>query len=244
MYFLYRGVEPEDLSMCTGWRDSSYSTGRNTPCGRGGFCASFNNLVQHRQESRLDKSLSGSGAPHQKQGPRWLAGGGRRLNAKAAIILLPNFLTSSRVAGALIALTVCFGLLFNHGVAGGSDSYGYVEPGHFWLDGGLQLPQREARQAPHGRSLNGRSRPLDIGPRWDGTSIVPGYAPGLPIMMAAFKAIAGQCAVAWVVPLCGGLLVAATFGIGRRIFSDQKSPWLGRSSLPRVPHFCSCSKSQ
>ena len=41
------------------------------------------------------------------------------------------------------------------------------------------------------------------------------------MMMAVLKGVVGQCAVAWLVPLCGGLLVAATFGIGRLIFSDQ-----------------------
>jgi hypothetical protein len=35
--------------------------------------------------------------------------------------------------------------------------------------------------------------------------------------MALFKAVAGQCAMFWVVPVWGSLLVLATYAIGRRI---------------------------
>jgi len=37
------------------------------------------------------------------------------------------------------------------------------------------------------------------------------------LLMAAFKAIAGQCAIFWVVPICGGVLVGATYAIGRQL---------------------------
>ena len=39
------------------------------------------------------------------------------------------------------------------------------------------------------------------------------------MIMAAAKAVAGPCAVFWVVPLSGGLLVLATFGVGRALGS-------------------------
>ena len=50
-----------------------------------------------------------------------------------------------------------------------------------------------------------------------GSGIVPVTAPGLSLIMAGFKAGAGHCAVFWVVPLSAGLLVWATFAIGRRL---------------------------
>jgi hypothetical protein len=113
-----------------------------------------------------------------------------------------------------------FGLLANHGIAGGSDSYGYVSQADLWLGSSLHISQPQARKIPWPFAQWTLS-PLGYRPSLDQTSIVPVYAPGLPMMMAALKRVAGQCAVALVVPLCGGLLVVATFGIGRRIFSDQ-----------------------
>src|SRR5262249_62280397 len=46
---------------------------------------------------------------------------------------------------------------------------------------------------------------------------VPAYAPGLPMLMAAARRIAGQCAVYWIVPLAAGVLVFATYAIGRAL---------------------------
>jgi hypothetical protein len=105
-------------------------------------------------------------------------------------------------------------------VAGGSDSYGYVSQADLWLDGNLHLSQPQARQAPWPFAQWTLS-PLGYRPSVDRGSIVPVYAPGLPIMMAAAKGMAGQGAMAWLVPLFGGLLVWATFAIGRLTFSDQ-----------------------
>jgi predicted membrane-bound dolichyl-phosphate-mannose-protein mannosyltransferase len=59
--------------------------------------------------------------------------------------------------------------------------------------------------------------PLGYRPEVDGFRIVPAYAPGLPLLMAAGKWIAGACAVYWIVPLAAGLLVLATFAIGRLV---------------------------
>jgi hypothetical protein len=129
-------------------------------------------------------------------------------------------LTPARFVGLLVLVTVGFGLAANHGVAGGSDSYGYVSQADLWLRADLHIAQPEARRVPWPFAQWTLS-PLGYRPSVDQGSIVPVYAPGLSMLMAAFKGIAGQCAIAWVVPLCGGLLVVATFAIGRRIFSDQ-----------------------
>ena len=124
------------------------------------------------------------------------------------------------MAGLLAALVVIFGLLVNHGVAGGSDSYGYVSQAELWLHGDLHLSQPQARKVPWPFAQWTLS-PLGYRPSVDLGSIVPVYAPGLPIMMAAMKRVAGQPAVAWLIPMFGGLLVAMTFLIGRRIFSSD-----------------------
>ena len=47
--------------------------------------------------------------------------------------------------------------------------------------------------------------------------IVPIYSPGLPMLMAVFKSIAGSRAVFWVVPLLGGLALWATYLLGARL---------------------------
>jgi hypothetical protein len=65
--------------------------------------------------------------------------------------------------------------------------------------------------------------PLGYRPEPDGFRIVPTYSPGLPMLMAAAKAVAGQCAIFWIVPLAGGALTFATYWIGRRI----RRPWVG-----------------
>ncbi len=55
----------------------------------------------------------------------------------------------------------------------------------------------------------------------DAWSLVPIYSPGLPLFMAAGKVIGGQEGMFWVVPILGGLLVLATFGIGRRLGASR-----------------------
>jgi len=44
------------------------------------------------------------------------------------------------------------------------------------------------------------------------------YPPGLPLLMAAFQAIAGFCGAFLVVPLCGALATWLTYVLGRRLF--------------------------
>ncbi len=52
-----------------------------------------------------------------------------------------------------------------------------------------------------------------------GTAMVPTYAPGLPLLMAVARLVAGPCAVFWIVPIAGAVLVLATFGLGRALGS-------------------------
>jgi Dolichyl-phosphate-mannose-protein mannosyltransferase len=119
-----------------------------------------------------------------------------------------------------VAATLTFGAIANTGIGGGSDSYGYVSQADLWLKKNLRIEQPAARNLPW---PNGQwtLAPLGYRPAPDRGAIVPVYAPGLPIIFAAAKRAAGQCAIRWVVPLAGGLLVLATFGIGRTMLSDQ-----------------------
>jgi len=115
---------------------------------------------------------------------------------------------------------VVYGGVGNFGIAGGSDSYGYVSQADLWLSGRLKIDQPDVRRAPW-PSPEWTFSPLGYRPSADRNSIVPVYSPGLPMIMAVIKRVAGQCAIRLIVPVCGGLLLAATFLIGRRLFSDQ-----------------------
>jgi len=120
-------------------------------------------------------------------------------------------------AAAALALTVTTsGLIWNTRVAAGSDAYGYVSQVDLWLRGDLHIDQSFGATVPwpHARWT---FLPLGYRPEPDGFRIVPQYPPGLPLLMAAARTIAGPCAIFWVVPLCGGVLVFATYAIGTRI---------------------------
>jgi hypothetical protein len=125
----------------------------------------------------------------------------RRLHACAAVL-------------ALAVTTVS--LIFSTRVAAGSDAYGYVSQVDLWLRGDLHIDQGFGARVPWPLA-RWTFLPLGYRPEPDGFRIVPQYPPGLPLLMAAAKLAAGQCAMFWVVPLCGGVLVAATYAIGLRI---------------------------
>jgi hypothetical protein len=120
------------------------------------------------------------------------------------------------IAATLAAIVTTTGLIWSTRVAAGSDAYGYVSQADLWLRGSLHIDQRFGASVPWPLA-RWTFTPLGYRPEPDGYRIVPQYSPGLPLLMAGFKAIAGQCAMFWVVPICGGVLVFATYLIGRRI---------------------------
>jgi hypothetical protein len=123
----------------------------------------------------------------------------------------------------VLALSVVgAGLFWNTRTAAGADAYGYVSQADLWLRGHLFIDQSFGAKAPWPLA-RWTFTPLGYRPEPDGHHIVPSYAPGLPMLMAAAQAIAGICAMFWIVPLAGGVLVFATYGIGRRI----GRPWIG-----------------
>ena len=129
---------------------------------------------------------------------------------------------SARLDGPIVAVLAVAVLAVGVGrgskAAGGGDSYGYISEAELFLSGHLTIPQPWAKRAPWPDSVLSFA-PLGYIPSVDEQSIVPVYSPGLPLMMAAAKRLAGHCALFWVVPLCGAVLILTTFGIGRRIGS-------------------------
>jgi len=130
---------------------------------------------------------------------------------------------------ALPALALCCALVLGlHAVrygtftAGGSDSFAYVSLAYAWANGllpralpipiSVPWPSGDASLAPLGYVLGPRPH-----------TMVPSYAPGLPLMMAAALLIGGACGPFLVVPLCAALTVWLTFLLGRR----TGGPWAG-----------------
>jgi len=118
---------------------------------------------------------------------------------------------------AVLALLVTFiGLRWNTRVAAGADAYGYVSQVDLWLRGDLHLDQGFAASVPW-PNPRWSFAPLGYVPAPASQEIVPQYPAGLPLLMAAARLALGYCAIFWVVPLCGGALVVATYAIGCRI---------------------------
>ena len=119
-------------------------------------------------------------------------------------------------AAGLIALTlVILGIAKGAHVAGASDSYGYVSQAHLWATGALKPAAPGYDVLPPGLSSDTL---LPLGYRFtsDGRSLVPMYAPGLPMQMALFERLGGPGAVFYVMPLLAGVAVWATYALGAR----------------------------
>jgi len=124
--------------------------------------------------------------------------------------LLPPWVAA---AAAGIVLTLCFA--YGVRAAGGSDSYGYVSQARLWLAGDLHVHQDFAAAVPW-PNADWTFTPLGYRPA-PGHTIVPTYAPGLPLLMAMFMKMGGTCGAFVVTPLCGALLVVLTFVLGVQV---------------------------
>jgi hypothetical protein len=120
-----------------------------------------------------------------------------------------------------MAVTVCgFGLAYGSRAVGGADQYGYVSQAELWLRRDLRTEQSFVSELPWPRAAWAFS-PLGYRPyHQDESFIVPVYPPGLPIVLAGVKWLAGHTAMFGIVPLSAGLLVLATYGVGRRLRSS------------------------
>ena len=130
---------------------------------------------------------------------------------------------SERVAQLLVVATIAaivtFGLKRGLFVAAAADAYGYVSQADLWARGELVIHQPFAAQMTW-RHATASLAPLGYRPHTADPAdkdIVPIYSPGLPMLMAVFKRVAGERAVFFVVPLLAGLAVWATYLMGARL---------------------------
>ena len=142
----------------------------------------------------------------------------------------------------LAAASVGIAFSFRESTAGGSDAFSYVTQADLWVARApkLRIEMPIAAAAPWPNAFE-TFTPFGYRATADGRAVVPVTASGLPILMSAFGTVGGHCAMFWVVPLTGGLLVWSTFLIGRRMGSEVVglgAAWLVATS----PTFLSMSR--
>lgn len=117
----------------------------------------------------------------------------------------------------MAAFVVMFGHTHRTSVAGGADSYGYLSQAELWRAGNLHVAQPFMNDFPWPkREWTGSPMGYRPAPGEESGQIVPIYSPGLAVMMAGAKTLAGHAAMFWIVPFFGGIFVIATYGIGLR----------------------------
>ena len=99
--------------------------------------------------------------------------------------------------------------------ASGSDAHAYVTQADLWLAGRLTVHVPIANDVPWPAPLS-TFVPFGYAAVANESAIAPIVGPGLPLLMAAMKAVAGHAALFLVVPITAALLIWATFGIGRQ----------------------------
>jgi 4-amino-4-deoxy-L-arabinose transferase-like glycosyltransferase len=143
----------------------------------------------------------------------------------------------TKLVVALTFLALAHGVRFGTFTASGPDSYGYVSQADLWLKGTLIIAQ-PLHDEFSWRWANMALSPLGYVPGEIGGTMVPIYSPGLPLLMAAFKALGGEPAVYLVVPLLGALAVWLTYRLGLK-FGDGYVAALASVALLVSPIFLS-----
>ena len=119
------------------------------------------------------------------------------------------------VLAAIMALTLgAYAVKFGSFGVGGADAYGYVNQAYDWASGQLPRPIPINVRLPFPAS-DELQTPLGYRLGQQPHTMVPTYAPGLPLLMAV-SLLAGGCGPFFVVPICAVLLVWFTFRLGER----------------------------
>jgi hypothetical protein len=125
------------------------------------------------------------------------------------------------IAVALVGGTVVVSLSLGAWIAAGADPFGYVSQSLLWVRGNpIQFQTPLAQQAPWPDAAWSFS-PLGYRPSPINGLIVPTYAPGLPLQMAAFAHFFGLAGSFVVVPLLAGMAVWATYRFGVYVTRDR-----------------------
>jgi hypothetical protein len=140
---------------------------------------------------------------------------GRALAGELRLLPQPAPRLIPLVVFALALVTAADAFTYGVFVAGGSDSYGYVSEAYGWKSGSLPKAYPLALSLPFGGDPV--QIPLGYSPGHVPHTMVPSYAPGLPLLMALGIALAGSIGPYLVDPIASGLFVWFTFVLGRRV---------------------------
>lgn len=148
------------------------------------------------------------------------AAGFRLLAPPAQDALIARLLRRSNrllpaAVGIASAAVLALGIVYGTRAAGGSDPYGYISQSDLWRAGDLRIHQDFVASIPW-PNADWSFTPLGYRPS-DNHTLVPTYAPGLPLLMALFTTVVGSCGPYVVNPICGALLVILTYYIGARM---------------------------
>jgi hypothetical protein len=158
------------------------------------------------------------------------ASGRQRLREDAARVA--DVTTPTRLAAALAVAIGGVAIAQSSFTAAGADAYAYVTQADLLLGGRLTVPVPIANEVPWPRPLS-TFVPFGYAAVAGESAIASAVGPGLPLLMAAFKAIGGHAALFLVVPFTAALLVWATFAIGRALGSSSLglgAAWLAATS--------------
>src|SRR4029079_5257894 len=122
----------------------------------------------------------------------------------------PWFAATAALATTIVAMR------YGAFVAGGSDAYGDLSQAYGGASGHLPRADDIPLTLPVSNS-DWLQTPLGWWPGRAPHTIVPSYAPGLPLLMAIGISVADPLGPYLVVPICAGLFVWATFVLARRM---------------------------
>ncbi len=127
---------------------------------------------------------------------------------------------ASAVAIAAAAAVLWVGLSYGAHAAGGADAFGYVSQAYLWLRGDVQIDQPLAPQLSWPFAIESLS-PLGYRAGAAPNTTVPTYSAGVPMIMAGFVLVFGECGPFYVQPVFAALLVLFTFGLAHRLTGDR-----------------------
>jgi hypothetical protein len=159
-----------------------------------------------------------------------LTSGRQRVCEDAA--LARRLATASRLAAVLAAAIGVIAIAQSSYTASGADAYAYVTQADLLLTGTLTVPVPIANEVPWPAPLS-TFVPFGYAAVAHESAIASAVGPGLPLLMALFKAIGGHPALFLVVPITAAWLVWSTFAIGRTLGSSSLglgAAWLTATS--------------
>ena len=159
-----------------------------------------------------------------------LTSGRPRVREDAA--LARRLATASRLAAVLAAAIGVIAIAQSSYTASGADAYAYVTQADLLLAGTLTVPVPIANEVPWPAPLT-TFVPFGYAAVTHESAIASAVGPGLPLLMALFKAIGGHVALFLVVPITAALLVWSTFAVGRALGSSSLglgAAWLTATS--------------